>query len=113
MTIDDNKIWYKTARTIVKAGQLPMVINEALLELIKLIMTEEQAEFIQIFKKPSLSIDQIREKIEKHYPAWVYKDGVNYARNYTLANMFYPNSQATAFASFSVPGIKNGIMGSG
>ena len=62
MAINSEKIWYKAARTIVKAGQLPMVVNETLIELLKLILTEEQAEFIQIFRKPSLSIDQIREK---------------------------------------------------
>ncbi|MFX0074617.1 MAG: 4Fe-4S binding protein [Candidatus Hermodarchaeota archaeon] len=62
MTVDSEKIWYKTARTIVKAGQMPMVINYTLIELIQLIMTREQAEFLQIFKKPSLSIDQIKER---------------------------------------------------
>jgi hypothetical protein len=62
MTIDSEKIWYKAARTIVKAGKLPMVISETLIELLKLILTEEQAEFILIFRKPSLSIDQIKEK---------------------------------------------------
>ena len=62
MVKDSKKIWYKAARTIVKAGQLPMVVNDTLLELLQLIMTEEQADFIAIFKKPSLSINQIREK---------------------------------------------------
>ncbi len=62
MVIEREKIWYKAARTIVKAGQLPMVVNETLIELLKLIMTEEQAKFITVFRKPSLSIDQIKEK---------------------------------------------------
>ncbi|GAG76521.1 unnamed protein product [marine sediment metagenome] len=44
MVIESEKIWYKAARTIVKAGQLPMVVNETLLELLKMIMTDEQAE---------------------------------------------------------------------
>ena len=63
MTINSEKIWYKAARTIVKAGQLPMVVNETFIELLKMILTEEQAEFIQIFRKPSLSIDQLKDKI--------------------------------------------------
>ncbi len=46
MVIESEKIWYKAARTIVKAGQLPMVVNETLIELLKLIMTEDQAKFI-------------------------------------------------------------------
>jgi len=62
MVMNSEKIWYKAARTIVKAGQLPMPVNKTLIDLLKLIMTETQAEFIPIFRKPSLSIDQIRDK---------------------------------------------------
>jgi ferredoxin len=62
MDKEQYKVWYKAARTIVKAGQLPMVVNHDLIELLKLIMTDEQAEFITIFKKPSLSIDQLKDK---------------------------------------------------
>ena len=40
MVKDSKKIWYKAARTIVKAGQLPMFVNDTLLELLQLIMTE-------------------------------------------------------------------------
>jgi len=36
MVKDSKKIWYKAARTIVKAGQLPMVVNDTLLELLQL-----------------------------------------------------------------------------
>ena len=57
-----DKVWYKAARTIVKAGQLPMVVNDDLIELLRLIMTDEQAEFITVFRKPSLSIDQLKDK---------------------------------------------------
>ena len=60
------QLWYKLARTVAKAGQMPMPINEILLELLQTIMTEEQAEFIvKVFnKKPSLNIDQIKGKID-------------------------------------------------
>lgn len=64
MATESEKIWYKAARTIVKAGQLPMVVNENLIDLLKLIINEEQAEFISIFRKPSLSIDQIKDKTD-------------------------------------------------
>ena len=61
MTETQEKIWYKVARTIVKAGQMPMPISDALIELIQNIITEEQAQFISsVFKKPSLNIDQIK-----------------------------------------------------
>lgn len=62
MTLESEKIWYKAARTIVKAGRIPVPISETLIELLKLIMSEEQADFLQIFKKPSLSIEQIKQK---------------------------------------------------
>jgi len=62
MAQKNEKVWYRAARTIAKAGQLPMVVNDTLIDLLQLIMTEEQAKFISIFKKPSLSIDQVREK---------------------------------------------------
>ena len=62
MDKEQDKVWYKAARTIVKAGQLPMVVNDDLVELLKLIMTDEQAKFITVFRKPSLSIDQLKDK---------------------------------------------------
>ncbi len=61
MDKENDKIWYKAARTIVKAGQLPMIVNDDLIEILKLIMTDEQAEFIKVFRKPSLSIDQLKD----------------------------------------------------
>ncbi|MBY9014264.1 MAG: 4Fe-4S binding protein [Candidatus Lokiarchaeota archaeon] len=62
MDKEHNKVWYKAALTIIKAGQLPMVVNDDLIELLRLIMTDEQAEFITVFRKPSLSIDQLKDK---------------------------------------------------
>ena len=64
MAEENEKLWLKTARTIIKAGQMPMPISEPLLTLIKTIMNEEQAKFIQIFKKPSLSLEQIKAKTD-------------------------------------------------
>ncbi|MHA1489089.1 MAG: DUF362 domain-containing protein [Promethearchaeota archaeon] len=58
------KLWYKAARTIVKAGKMPFPISDTLFELLQVIMTEEQAKFISIFKKPSLNIDQIKVKTD-------------------------------------------------
>jgi len=62
MSEKHNKIWYRAARTIAKAGQLPMAISDTLIELLQMIMNQEEANFISIFKKPSLNIDQIKEK---------------------------------------------------
>ncbi len=62
MLIDKEKLWYKAARTIAKATQMPTVITPTVLELLQTLLTEQQAEFILMFKKPTLSIDQIKEK---------------------------------------------------
>ncbi|MFX1295854.1 MAG: indolepyruvate ferredoxin oxidoreductase subunit alpha [Promethearchaeota archaeon] len=56
------KLWYRAARTIAKAGQMPIPITPTIIELIKTLMSEEQATFILIFKKPSLNIDEIKQK---------------------------------------------------
>lgn len=61
---DRNKLWYRTARTIAKASQMPTPITDTVIELLKILLTDEQAEFIQIFKKPTLNIDQIRRKTD-------------------------------------------------
>ncbi len=62
MSEDIDKVWLKAARTIVKAGQMPMPITDTLITLLQTLMTDSQAKFIQIFKKPSLNFDQIKEK---------------------------------------------------
>lgn len=66
MSEKSEKIWKKTARTIVKAGYgIPFPISDTLLEMLKILMTEEQAIFIhQVFKKSSLRMDQIKERTD-------------------------------------------------
>jgi Pyruvate/2-oxoacid:ferredoxin oxidoreductase delta subunit len=55
-------IYYKTARTIAKAGAIPFPISDTLIKLLKILINEEQAEFVSsVFKKPSLNLDQIKE----------------------------------------------------
>jgi NAD-dependent dihydropyrimidine dehydrogenase PreA subunit len=57
------KIWKKAAQAIVAAGAIPFPITDTLIEFIKVKITEEQAKFINIFRRnPSLNIDQIKEK---------------------------------------------------
>jgi NAD-dependent dihydropyrimidine dehydrogenase PreA subunit len=57
------KLWYKLASSIVKAGGPPVPINNTLIELLKTLITEDQLKFLLIFRK-SLNIDQIKAKIE-------------------------------------------------
>ncbi|MFX1408559.1 MAG: indolepyruvate ferredoxin oxidoreductase subunit alpha [Promethearchaeota archaeon] len=61
----DEKLWYKLARNIIKAGGPPIPINETLIKLLKTLITEKQLNFLLIFKK-SLNIEQIKNKINLH-----------------------------------------------
>jgi len=56
----NEKIWYKVARSFIKAGKLPIRVSDTIIEILKTIMTEEQAKFFQILKKRSYNIDQIK-----------------------------------------------------
>ncbi|MBU2513720.1 4Fe-4S binding protein [bacterium] len=58
----NNNIWQKTAQIIVNAGMIPIVIGSTIIELLQEIMTQEQAEFITVFDKPSLNFEQLSEK---------------------------------------------------
>ncbi len=59
-----DKFWYKVARTVIKAGVFPVPISDLLIELLQTLITEEHAKFILIFKKPSMTFDEIKQKIE-------------------------------------------------
>ena len=62
----DEKLWYKLARTIIKAGSMPFPISDTLSELLQMIITEEEAKFIiTVFnRKPNLNLEEIKKKIE-------------------------------------------------
>ena len=56
----ENKLYYKLARTIIKAGSIPLPVSDSLIRLLKELITLEQAEFIvKNFKKPSRNISTI------------------------------------------------------
>ncbi|MFX0080684.1 MAG: indolepyruvate ferredoxin oxidoreductase subunit alpha [Candidatus Hodarchaeota archaeon] len=58
------KLWDKVARNIVNAGVFPVPVSENLIVLLQELLTEEQAKFLLIFKKPSMTLEQIKQKIE-------------------------------------------------
>ena len=62
----DEKLRYKLARTIIKAGTMPFPVSETLHELLAVIISEDQAKFItKVFsRKPNLSLEEIKRKIE-------------------------------------------------
>lgn len=61
------KKWYRTARNIVRAGNMPFPAqNPTLIKLLQLLITEEEADFInRVFRlKPNLNMDQIKDQID-------------------------------------------------
>jgi len=65
MANEKTDVWQAAAQAIVNAGMIPVLITETLIELLQELMTEEQADFLKVFmEKPSLNMDQIKEKTE-------------------------------------------------
>ncbi len=59
------KVWTKAAAAMVAAGPVPMPVTDTLLELLQTIMDEEEADFVKIFDKPSLNMEEIRERCDR------------------------------------------------
>ncbi len=57
-------VWTKAATAMSNAGPIPMPVTDTLLELLQTIMDEEEAAFIHIFTKPSLNIEEIKERCD-------------------------------------------------
>lgn len=57
-------IWTKAATAMVSAGPVPMPIGDTLLELLQAILSEEEAEFIPTFTRPSLNLEEIKERCD-------------------------------------------------
>ena len=71
------KVWKKTANTMVAAGGVPMPVTDTLLDLLRAILEEDEARFIHIFKKPSLSLEEIKEGSElEEAPLLAMLDGL-------------------------------------
>jgi Pyruvate/2-oxoacid:ferredoxin oxidoreductase delta subunit len=62
------KVWLDAANAIIRAGMMPMPLTGTILDLIKTILTEEQARFITNFSG-AMNLDQIREKSGMGGPA--------------------------------------------
>ena len=54
------KLWYKAARSFVKAGRLPLPITDNVIEILKTLLTEEHVKFIVKFKKASYNSEEIK-----------------------------------------------------
>ena len=48
-----NISWYKVARRLMKSSKIPLPITDTVIDILKLVLTEEQAEFILQLQKLS------------------------------------------------------------
>lgn len=55
-----DKLWYKVARKFIKAGRLPIRVSDIIIEIMQTLLTEEQAKFINLLKKRSYNIEEIK-----------------------------------------------------
>ncbi len=46
--------WAKAGQAMVAAGQIPLPVEDTMIELVKTMMNEEEAEFIQLFDKSKI-----------------------------------------------------------
>lgn len=58
------RVWTKAAAAMVGAGPVPMPVTDTLLELLQAILDEEEAGFIPVFTKPSLNLEEIKERCD-------------------------------------------------
>lgn len=58
----DDKAYKKAASRSISAGKIPFPLSDTLVELFKILVTGEEARFLAIFRKPSMNLDQVKEK---------------------------------------------------
>ena len=56
------KVFYDAAKVFLKAGKMPIKVSDTIAKIIAELLTEEQAKFIQRFKKRSYTFDQIKAR---------------------------------------------------
>ena len=54
------KLWNKVAQRFMKAGSLPFPINDTIINILKMVITEEQAKFLLLLRKSSYNLEQIK-----------------------------------------------------
>ncbi len=62
--MSEKELWVKVAKNIIKAGFFKNPLTDTLIELLKTVISEEQAKFLLIFDTPELNINQIKEKTD-------------------------------------------------
>ncbi len=62
--IMDEKMWIKVIRNIKKTGGFPFSINDHLMELTQTLLAEEEARFLLVFTRTTLTLEQIKDKTD-------------------------------------------------
>ena len=90
------KIWSKLIRQIQKAGGEAIPYHPTLVEILQTLITEEQAKFLHVFRKPKLTMDQIKQKtdldekeLEKKLKDLIYKGFITALPNESTGIMEY------------------------
>lgn len=64
LKMSEKELWSNVAKKIIKSGLFKSPITDTVIELLKTLLSEEQADFVLIFNKPTLNIDEIKEKTD-------------------------------------------------
>jgi len=59
--MSEKRLWDKLARNFINAGNIALPITDTVLEILKMVITEEQAEFLLLFKRPSYTLEEIKD----------------------------------------------------
>lgn len=60
--VQKGDMWHRAGQVFLRAGQIPIPVSETIALIIKELLTEEQAEFLKIFKKSSYTFEQIKAR---------------------------------------------------
>jgi Pyruvate/2-oxoacid:ferredoxin oxidoreductase delta subunit len=55
-------LWNQAAQAINRAGMIPFPVNATLIQLLREILTDEQADFIKVFDAPSQNLEELKQK---------------------------------------------------
>ena len=56
------KLWKKVGSIITRAAKVPIPVTDNMLEFFKLVITEDQANFLLNFRRPSLTLEQLKQR---------------------------------------------------
>lgn len=64
MKLSGDKLWRKVAQNYIKTGRFPFPITDTTVKILKEVLTEDQANFVLNFRKPSYNLEEIKAKVD-------------------------------------------------